>query len=732
MRGGEHRTPDGELLTLEQVRAKVASAVSSAAPDRSEPTMDDRRRLVQLYAVDEFLEDGDLDAAWVYLRPMVFEPLLADPEAWDRLGRLALEVGTEGPVVDRLLAAIVAEALLRVGRTPDQLRLAGRLEALAGPGASARIARQRARHMDTLHGCGRRRRGRPDRSRALFDAESPDVDEPGVLQHPAGVAYWLEKAAEQGNAEARLRLAARLMGGWGIEADKRRAVELAELAMEQGDENAVVFVAHAYEKKLGVDEQRDRRRRQALEERGAAGDHRALTHLALMHFHGRGGEEGRQEAIQLYRRAADAGDPWGMVSLGRIHATGELLPEDDQEAVRLYRRAADAGSVRAIVQLANALFHGHGIERDLEKYVSLIDQAIALGSAHAMGIRGNDHDETGLDELGADVAAFSFSRDEAEAFRWYWRSAQTYPDALEIVGTYYREGRGVPRDEQAAFRWTLRAAESGFAQAQRDVGIAFSTGAGVEPDDVEALRWWRMAAAQGDALAQRNVGWSYRMGRGVGRSDADAAVWFRRAADQGNALAQADLAVMLVAGEGVEKDEQEAVRLFRLAAEQGLMSAQRELGASFALGQGVEVDRVEAMRWWRMAADQGDALAQHNVGLCYKSGEGGVAKSIADAIVWFRKSADQGYAPAKVQLGTILLAGEGVARDNREAARLFLQAAEQGETRAMVMLGWMYRRGLEGAPARPEAVRWLRTAAEAGEAGEEVARRILAELGESS
>jgi len=60
--------------------------------------------------------------------------------------------------------------------------------------------------------------------------------------------------------------------------------------------------------------------------------------------------------------------------------------------------------------------------------------------------------------------------------------------------------------------------------------------------------------------------------------------------------------------------------------------------------------------------------------------------------------------------------GEGVPKDDAEAARLYRLAAEQGEAGAQFILGRMYSNG-DGVPEDDvEAVRWWRLAAEQGHA----------------
>lgn len=72
---------------------------------------------------------------------------------------------------------------------------------------------------------------------------------------------------------------------------------------------------------------------------------------------------------------------------------------------------------------------------------------------------------------------------------------------------------------------------------------------------------------------------------------------------------------------------------------------------------------------------------------------------------------------ALFDLGGMYLRGEGVARDEAEAVRLYLLAAEAGSARAMFNLGLMFDRGQGVSIDKAEALRWYRNGADAGNAG---------------
>ena len=85
------------------------------------------------------------------------------------------------------------------------------------------------------------------------------------------------------------------------------------------------------------------------------------------------------------------------------------------------------------------------------------------------------------------------------------------------------------------------------------------------------------------------------------------------------------------------------------------------------------------------AAAQGHSGAQVKLGLMFENGQG-VAKDDAEAVRLYRLAAAQGNASAQYNLGLMFEDGEGVAKDDAEAVRLYRLAAAQGHAKAAAAL----------------------------------------------
>ena len=182
----------------------------------------------------------------------------------------------------------------------------------------------------------------------------------------------------------------------------------------------------------------------------------------------------------------------------------------------------------------------------------------------------------------------------------------------------------------------------------------YAEGAGLPQDDVAAAQWYRKAAEQGFALAQRELGRLYAAGSGVrrmrSRRSAGTARRPRRAMPRSEYL----LAFAYARGQGVPADQAQAASWNRKAAEHGYALAQYQLRRRLPTARACRQDAAEAARWFQAAAAQGNADAEFNLAVLYSAGSG-VARDYAQAVHWFQAAADQGSVAARVQPGRALL-----------------------------------------------------------------------------
>jgi TPR repeat protein len=159
------------------------------------------------------------------------------------------------------------------------------------------------------------------------------------------------------------------------------------------------------------------------------------------------------EAIKLYRAAAEAGDARALVSLGRLEETGDHMPKDVAGAYAAYEKAAERGSADGAINVAVALAEGKVLTKNLARAYQMLKTAADGGSAIAAFDLGKFAD----DGLGGQAS---------EALALYRRAAALgEPNGHRAAAVLLDEGRHTPKDPDGAADELLKAvaADSGLA-----------------------------------------------------------------------------------------------------------------------------------------------------------------------------------------------------------------------------------------------------------------------------
>merc|ERR1712032_675360 len=82
-------------------------------------------------------------------------------------------------------------------------------------------------------------------------------------------------------------------------------------------------------------------------------------------------------------------------------------------------------------------------------------------------------------------------------------------------------------------KWCSSAADSGLAEAQKDLAVTYMDGQVVDQDPLQAARWMEEAAKQLDLPAAHGMGEMYRDGTALGVDKSKARFWFQRSANAG-------------------------------------------------------------------------------------------------------------------------------------------------------------------------------------------------------
>ena len=301
-------------------------------------------------------------------------------------------------------------------------------------------------------------------------------------------------------------------------------------------------------------------------------------------------------AIELYRRAAemgyaDAQYAYGMAYLEHLHEIIAPRAAAKAEGVKWLRKAAEQGHPEAQIELAKCYLRGEGVKSDAN-----------------------------------------------EAFKWGKKAAES--GNARAMYEFYQY---LSHDEEML----RKAAEMGYAEAQRTLGFMYRYGSkGYPLDPAEAVKWYTLAAAQGDREAEKSL------------DKLKDVISAQEEAAQGDAETQYQMAVRIgehpeleIGGFSNETRSKEALKWYRMAAENGHRGAQLDLAEGYAFGAWfARQDFEEAVKWYRKLAEQGDPMGQGMLGWLYATGRG-VPEDRKTAVEWFRKGAAQGNAEAQYGMG---------------------------------------------------------------------------------
>jgi TPR repeat protein len=231
------------------------------------------------------------------------------------------------------------------------------------------------------------------------------------------------------------------------------------------------------------------------------------------------------------------------------------------------------------------------------------------------------------------------------------KSASGDAQATYDLAQVYVDGMyGQKKNEQTAAQWVEKAAGLGLADAQADYAHRLETGKGVKADQDAALAWWLKAADQGQAKAVLRA--CERLTKGANADWAKAFSYCDTAANAGAATALYARGVALTQGLGTAANPASGLKDLDAAGDKDNSDALEALGVIYADGKLVGQDNKQALSYFRRAAARGDR----------------------DAVLHMAQQIE---------------AGQGVAADPQEAARLYdvLLRAEAGKTTTLDAAG---------------------------------------------
>lgn len=236
---------------------------------------------------------------------------------------------------------------------------------------------------------------------------------------------------------------------------QKKIIALLDKAVNQGDAEAQVLLADYLLSRN--DRYRDEKRARKLLETAAGKHPQARAKLALAVEFGIGAPPMPEKAFELYKRSlAENFSPNAAARLANYYYSGSYgVKQDIPRAVELYTQAAAEGIPEAMTRLGDCCRTGIGVEKDLNKAFDLYFQAAKMDHPPAAFALGRAF------ELGEGTPV-----DDQAAFYWYYQSAMRYePRGLLETGRRYMLGKGTGVDGSKAVIFLEQAYANGITEA---------------------------------------------------------------------------------------------------------------------------------------------------------------------------------------------------------------------------------------------------------------------------
>ena len=421
--------------------------------------------------------------------------------------------------------------------------------------------------------------------------------------------------------------------------------------------------------------------------------------------------------LDKVRQTAEGGDASAQYYLAIAYSLGNGVPVDKAEAFNWMKLAAQKGMPRAQRRFGWMLHDGSGTTPSIKEAVEWLQKAAAQGDAEAQtGVGWLYEKGEGLSQDYVQAAAFyRLAAEQGHAMAqnhlgWLYKNGQGVPeDPTEAIKWFQKSAEQGLSLAKINLAWIYAAGVYGPTNTLGQGANAQIRSGGIAPDHGLAEKWMRQAVDLNSAEGQFQFG-DLLHGEfdNDGHQDEtrfpDAAGWYRKAAEQGYAKAQLALAEMYNYGKLGDDRRSNCIPWYLKAAAQGDAKAQAEIAELPKFYPHSELlQSINPIDTLQKSAAQDDLKSQFELARRYHEGEG-VAKDPVQAFEWMEKAAQHEISPltwtidAHYYLGVMYEKGDGTTKDLEKAYRLYLEAAVGGnKPEPFTRVGQMFENG-EGVP----------------------------------
>ena len=455
----------------------------------------------------------------------------------------------------------------------------------------------------------------------------------------------IEFEANQGNAEAQVKLGRIYLSGLGVDVDYKKAHNCFVKAAKAQNADGYAYLAYTYALGLGV-------------------------------------EKNDEKVVSYFQKASELNDDYSSFALGFIYRKGLFgVEKDEAQALEYVQKASNNNFGPAkyehaflLEKQANKLKKSNDAQ-DVKKADEMKAQILALYKDSA-----NSNYAPAQYALAVRLLKENNPQKDVEAFKYLEAAKEgDYALAYYALATLYDEGRGCEQDFYKSFEYYEKAYELGYKKAVLDIANAYIYGLGCKQSYKSALDVCRDAVNGGIQEANYFAGMCFEYGLGVDQ-DYEKAIELYGYASYSYFPATIKLGQIYDPYYGIGADEVGAREEYEQAAQNGSIDGMAEI-AKLDLDKDEETHLKELKNY----ADMGSAVANEVLGTLYKDGKC-VKQDAAKALEYYKKASKLGSDKATKEIIEIAKAKQDKALEEAYTDRISLLGSPKGYfTRAKVL-----------------------------------------------
>jgi TPR repeat protein len=260
------------------------------------------------------------------------------------------------------------------------------------------------------------------------------------------------------------------------------------------------------------------------------------------------------------------------------------------------------------------------------------------------------------------------------------------PEAFNILGWLYFNGKGVEKDEKKGCEYFKKAADDGFVKAYYNVGMCYEYGKGFEYNINEAIKYYEKGYENSDSKSSYALGMIYFKGCKIeGKKDIKKAIKYLHYSCK-KSLANGcyklgDLYMSEI------KDYDKGIKYYEKAAKKGYCKVYSTIGDYYLYSKEdrKEKDIKKAVKYYKKGVECNDEISMYKLSFIYFTGIKPFEKDDLKAFDLASKSASLGYKPAYGILGVIYATSDKIEKNIDKASEYLNIAINANDTYSIFM-----------------------------------------------